>query len=126
MNRKNINASPPRESQLYSDAVTANGVVYTTGQMPVDDEWNLLSDDFEVQARFVFERLRRVLDAAGSSPGHILRLTIFLTDIDDVASLSDLRREFLGDNRPASVIVQVPRFGTPGMRIEAEAVALVR
>ncbi len=125
MTRTEINQDAPSNSQLFSDAVVSNGLVFTTGQVPLDSEWNLVSENLVEQAQYVFARLERLLRTAGSSPADVVRLTVYLTDIDDVAALAPLRREFLGDARPASVMVQVPRFGTPGMRIEAEAVARV-
>ncbi|MGO4680229.1 RidA family protein [Microbacterium sp. 2MCAF23] len=125
MNIENINIDAPTDLQLYSDAVVSNGLVFTTGQMPLDADWNLVSTDVAEQARYVFGRLVRLLAASGSSPREIIRLTVYLADIDDVAALAPARREFLGDARPASVMVEVSRFGTPGMRLEVEAIARV-
>jgi 2-iminobutanoate/2-iminopropanoate deaminase len=122
----NVNLAEPSESQLYSDAVVANGFVYTTGQMPLDEDWNLVSEDIAEQANLVFQRLGALLEKCGSSPADIVRLTVYLANIDDVAELAAARREFLGDARPASVMVEVAKFGTPGMRLEAEAIATIR
>ncbi|MBP1326684.1 2-iminobutanoate/2-iminopropanoate deaminase [Leucobacter exalbidus] len=123
MPRKDVNLTPPTESQLYSDAVVANGMVFTTGQMPLDSNWDLIATDFDAQARFVFERLATLLTASGSSPSDVIRLTIYLSDIDNTAALVPQRRAFLGAARPASVIVQTGNFGTPGMFLEVEAIA---
>lgn len=124
MNRAEITLTTPTETQLYSDAVAAGGFVYTTGQMPLLPDGAVVSEDFETQARHAFASLGAVLEAAGSSAAQIVRLTVYLADINDVGALAPVRRDFLGDSRPASVIVQVGAFGTPGMRLEVEAVAL--
>ncbi|WP_309130504.1 RidA family protein [Brevibacterium sp.] len=123
MTRTNVNLTKPSGTQLYSDAVVVNGLVHTTGQMPIDDNGNLVSEDLVEQVQFVFDRLKRLLEACDSSPSKIVRLTVYLTDITSVGRLTDLRREFLGESRPASVMVEVRRFGVPGMQVEVEAVA---
>ena len=109
--------------KLFSDAVTANGFVFTTGQMPLDDNWNLISEDFDLQAAFVFDRLNELLEHAGTSVKNLVKVTIYLSNIDDVPLLASHRQKFLGDARPASVIVQVGRFGVTGMRLEAAVIA---
>ncbi|MFC5337100.1 RidA family protein [Leucobacter denitrificans] len=126
LERKEIFVTTPGNGQLYSDAVVAGGLMYTTGQMPLDEDWNLISESFEEQASYVFAQLEKVLEAGGSGVDQIIRLTIYLADIDDTSRLAPLRRAFLGDARPASVIVQVGAFGTPGMRLEVEAIAAVK
>jgi 2-iminobutanoate/2-iminopropanoate deaminase len=120
-----LNSNPATDSQLYSDAVIANGFVFTTGQMPLDSKWNLISDDFDEQARYVFEKLSALLEQAGTNTDALVKVTIYLADIEDVARLQTHRRLFLGNSRPASVIVQVGKFGVEGMKVEAEAIAVM-
>jgi enamine deaminase RidA (YjgF/YER057c/UK114 family) len=66
-----------------------------------------------------------VLAAAGCGFEDVVKVTIFLTDVDDRPRINPLRQEVFGQTRPASTLVEVPRLAVPGAKIEIEAVALV-
>ena len=70
-------------------------------------------------------RAGAVLDAAGSSFADVVKVTVFLTDIDDRPKINPLRQEVFGESRPASTLVEVSRLAIPGAKIEVEAVAVV-
>ena len=63
--------------------------------------------------------------AAGCGFEHVVKVTIFLTDIDDRPVINPVRQEILGGARPASTLVEVTRLAVPGARVEIEAVAVV-
>jgi 2-iminobutanoate/2-iminopropanoate deaminase len=110
----------------YTDAVRAGDLLFLSGVVPVDGEGNLVGDDDIVeQARAVFDGLRRVLASAGAGPQDVVKVTIFLTDVDDRPAINPLRQEFFGDVRPASTLVEVSRLAVPGAKIEVEAVAVI-
>jgi reactive intermediate/imine deaminase len=110
----------------YTDAVRVGELVFVSGCVPVDSEGRLVGeDDVVAQARRTLENVGAVLAAAGCSFGDVVKVTIFLTDVDDRARINPLRQEFFGDARPASTLVEVSRLAIPGAKIEVEAVAVV-
>jgi reactive intermediate/imine deaminase len=110
----------------YTDAVRANDLLFVSGVVPVDENGELAGgDDVVEQARIVFEGLRRVLATAGAGPQDVVKVTLFLTDVDDRPAINPVRQEFFGDTRPASTLVEVSRLAIPGARLEVEAVAVL-
>jgi 2-iminobutanoate/2-iminopropanoate deaminase len=110
----------------FTDAVRAGSLLFFSGVVAVDADGNLVGEDDVVeQARQVFENLGRVLAAAGCGFEDVVKVTIFLTDVDDRPRINPLRQEVFGRTRPASTLVEVPRLAVPGAKIEIEAVALV-
>jgi 2-iminobutanoate/2-iminopropanoate deaminase len=109
----------------YTDAVRAGELLFVSGCVPVDGEGRLVPGDVVAQARQVFENIRRVLDAAGAGFDDVVKVTVFLTDVDDRAAVNSVRQEVFGDARPASTLVEVSALAIPGARIEVEAIALV-
>jgi reactive intermediate/imine deaminase len=110
----------------YADAVRAGDLLFVSGCVPVDGDGNLVGgDDVVAQARKVFENIRAVLAAAGAEPKDVVKVTVFLTDVDDRPKINPVRREFFGETRPASTLVEIGRLAIPGARIEVEAVAVL-
>jgi len=110
----------------YADAVRAGDLLFVSGTVPVDGEGRLVGgDDVVAQARAVFENMRRVLAVAGAGPADVVKVTVFLTDVDDRPKINPVRQEFFGDTRPASTLVEVSRLAIPGAKIEVEAVAVL-
>jgi 2-iminobutanoate/2-iminopropanoate deaminase len=110
----------------YSDGVRIANLLFVSGCVPLDQDGELVGNgDFAAQARQTFENLGHVLRAGGSDFAHVVKLTIFLTDIDDRPHMTPARREFFGETRPASTLVEVSALAVPGMKVEVEAVAAV-
>ena len=110
----------------YTDAVRAGDLVFVSGIVAVDREGQLVGGaDVVAQARQVFHNLREVLAAAGCGFEDVVKVTIYLTDVDDRPSINPVRQEVFGEARPASTLVEVPRLAVPGAKIEIECVALV-
>jgi reactive intermediate/imine deaminase len=110
----------------FTDAVRAGDLLFVSGIGAVDAEGNLVGgDDVVAQARQVFENMRAVLAAAGCGFEDVVKVTIFLTDVDDRARINPLRQEAFGSARPASTLVEVSRLAVPGAKVEVEAVALI-
>lgn len=109
----------------YAQAVVANGVVYTAGQIPLDPaSMELVPGDVAAQTAQVLRNLDAVLAAAGASWATVVKTTIFLADMADFARVNDVYARHLGDARPARSTVAVA--GLPrGARVEIEAVATV-
>jgi reactive intermediate/imine deaminase len=110
----------------YTDAVRAGDLLFISGLVGVDGRGALVGgDDVAAQARQVFENMRVVLDEAGCRFEDVVKVTVYLTDVDDRPKINPVRREVFGDARPASTLVEVSRLAVPGAKVEIEAVALI-
>ena len=110
----------------YTDAVVAGDLLFVSGLVGIDGEGALVGgDDVVAQTRQVFENLRAVLEAAGCGFEDVVKVTVYLTDVDDRPKLNPVRQEVFGDARPASTLVEVSRLAVPGAKVEIEAVALI-
>ena len=108
----------------YTDAVRAGNLLFVSGAIAVDGDGKLVDGGVVAQARQVFANLGAVLAAAGVGFESVVKVTVFLTDIDDRPAVNEVRREVFGAARPASTLVEVSRL-VAGALIEVEAVALV-
>ena len=116
----------PEPISHYTDAVQAGGLLFVSGCIPVDAHGRLVGgDDVVAQARQVFANLLTVLAAAGASFADVVKVTVFLTDVDDRPLINPVRRQVFGPARPASTLVEVSRLAVPGARIEVEAIAVL-
>jgi 2-iminobutanoate/2-iminopropanoate deaminase len=114
----------PKAIGPYSQAVRASGLVYTSGQIALDPATgNLVTDSFEAQARRVFQNLDAVLREAGSSPGRVLKATVFITDFANFQTLNSLYAEYFGDHKPARTTVAVAAL-PKGAALEIDLIAL--
>ena len=110
----------------FTDAVRAGGFLFVSGIVSVDGDGRLVGgDDVVEQARRVFANMGAVLEAGGCGFGDVVKVTVFLTDVDDRPLVNPVRQEVFGAVRPASTLVEVPRLAVEGARIEIECVALV-
>ena len=110
----------------YTDAVVAGDLLFVSGIAPMNGEGRLVGgDDVVAQARHVFEVMGRVLAAAGATPADVVKVTVYLTDVEDRPLINPVRQEFFGAARPASTLVEISRLPVPGARVEVEAVALL-
>jgi 2-iminobutanoate/2-iminopropanoate deaminase len=107
----------------YTDAVVAGDQLYISDIVPVDAEGRVVGDDVVAQAREVFAIMARVLAAAGASAADVVKVTVYLLDIDDRPKINPVRQEFFGATRPASTLVEVSRLAVDGALLEIEAVA---
>jgi len=111
----------------YTDAVAAGDTLYLSGILPVDAAGEIVGGgDVVAQARQVFATMRQVLAAAGARPADVVKVTVYLLDVDDRPLINPVRQEFFGSARPASTLVEVSRLAVPGARLEVEAVAHLR
>ncbi len=110
----------------FTDAVQAGELLFVSGVVPVDENRELVGgDDVVAQARAVFSNMGEILAAAGCTFADVVKVTVFLTDVDDRPLINPVRQEVFGNARPASTLVEVSALVIPGARIEVEAVALI-
>ncbi len=99
--------SAPAALGPYAQAVSCGGFLFTSGQVGIDPETGELVEGFEGQTRQVLTNLTAVLAAAGRTPQHIVKATIFVTDLAEFPRLNELYGTFVGDHRPARSTVEV-------------------
>jgi 2-iminobutanoate/2-iminopropanoate deaminase len=108
----------------YSHAVTANGFVFVSGQLPIAPDGGKLNEaPFEAQARQVLDNVAAALAAAGSTVNRLVQVRVYVTDIQSWPAFNTIYAAWAGDARPARCVVPVPSLHF-GFRIEIEAVAL--
>jgi reactive intermediate/imine deaminase len=117
-------AGLPEPISHYTDAVRAGDLLFISGIVPVDAAGALVGgEDVAAQARHVLETMGRVLAAGGAGPADVVKVTVYLLDVDDRHRINPVRQEFFGVARPASTLVEVSRLAIPGARVEIDAVA---
>lgn len=114
----------------YSQAVrveTGDAVwIHVSGQIAIDLEGNLVgSGDLRAQTRQVFENLRAILEAHGATFADVVKIGTYLTTLDDLAGMREVRSEYLTSEPPASTAVQVVALVVPDAMIEVDLVAVV-
>lgn len=111
---------------LFSPAIAAGELVFTSGQIGADPKTGqLVEGGIDAQIEQVFRNLTAVLEAAGSNTEHILKATVFLADMADYNVMNELYRKHFKGDPPARTTVQVARLPRDA-RIEIEAIAIVR
>lgn len=108
----------------YSQAVKAGGMIFCSGQIPIDPATGaFVSDDVAGQTRQVLVNLSAVLNAAGSGLDKVVKTTVFLADMADFAAMNEVYAEFFSDNKPARATVQAARLPKDA-KVEIECIAL--
>ncbi|GAB3350915.1 RidA family protein [Chromohalobacter beijerinckii] len=109
----------------YSQAIKAGNTVYMSGQIPLDPKtMELVSQDFEAQARQVFTNLQAVCHEAAGSMQDIVKLNIYLTDLSNFAVVNQIMEEYFQTPYPARAAVGVKEL-PKGSQVEAEAVMVI-
>ena len=112
----------PAALGTYSQAVSVGQFVFLSGQVPlVPATMEVVEGDFAARARQVFENLKAVAEAAGGSLNDAVKLTIFLTDLDNFATVNEVMAEYCDEPFPARAAVQVAAL-PKGVDIEADAI----
>ena len=117
-------ADAPQAIGPYSQAVTANGFVFASGQIPIDPATGKFVEGGIVeQTEQVLRNVSNLLEAAGTSLARVVKTTVFLADMDDFAAMNETYARFFGDDPPARSTVQAARLPRDA-RVEIEVVAL--
>jgi 2-iminobutanoate/2-iminopropanoate deaminase len=113
----------PKAIGPYSQAVAVGGLVFASGQIPLDPATGeLVGPDFAAQAERALRNLQAVFAAAGCPPSRVVKVNVYLKDMSKFSQLNEIYASFFGDHRPARAVVEVA--GLPrGAQIEVEAVA---
>ena len=114
-----------RSKAHYSSAVVHNGIVYVSGQLPMDSETGQpVEGGIEEHTRAALQSLSQVLETAGSSKEKVLRTTAYIADVSLWGKVNEVYAEFFGDHKPARTVVPTTELHY-GCLIEIDAVAFV-
>ena len=117
---------PWAKSHRIAQGVQVGDTVYTSGQIAMDPEGNVVGKgDLGAQARQVFDNIRAVLAEAGATMDDVVKITAFITDMSQYADYSAARAEAFSNNVPASSTVSCPVLVSPDLLVEVEAVAVI-
>lgn len=109
----------------YSQAVKVNGMVFCSGQIPIDVKTGeFVSNDVAEQTHQVLKNLSAVLEAAGSSLNNVVKTTVFLADMNDFTAVNEIYAGYFSDNKPARATVQAARLPRDA-RVEIDCIAVV-
>jgi reactive intermediate/imine deaminase len=120
-----LTPNAPQPGGHYSQAIVHNGLVYVAGQLPIDPatgEKKLGS--IEEQTEQTLSNIRAILQAAGSDLDSVVKMTVYISDIDLWGKVNEVYARMLGDHRPARAVVPVKDLHY-GFQIEIEAIAAV-
>lgn len=124
--KKVVISGIPEPKGHYSPGVAHNGVVYVSGQIPVDPfTGRVETGPISAQTELAMANLERVLNAAGSSLGQLLSVTIYVSDMDLWDEVNAVYKRIMGDHKPSRAIVPVKELHY-GCAIEIQAIAAVR
>ncbi len=123
MNKTPIHTNDaPAAIGTYSQAIKSGNFVFLSGQIPLDPStMEIVAGNFEARARRVFENLKAVAEAAGGTLGQIVKLTIYLTDLDNFATVNAVMAEYFDEPYPARAALGVASL-PKGADVEAEAI----
>ena len=118
-------APAPFQGAPYSQAITANGLVFVSGQLGLHPgESTMVDGGITPQTEQVFANLRAILEEAGSSLDQLVKTTVYLQNLDDFGAMNDVYSMYVGNTRPARATVEVAKLPS-GSLVEIEAIALV-
>ena len=107
----------------YSQAVMMNNALFISGQLGIDPNTGLMPESFEAQAQLVVANLKAILEAAGMGFGHIVKVTVFLKDMDNFSLLNELYSRTFSSPYPAREAIEVARLPKDGL-IEISVIAM--
>lgn len=114
----------PQAIGPYSQGVIVNNIFYSSGQIPLTKDGELVAKTIEEQTNQVFKNIQAVLKAAGSSLDSVIKATVFLKNMDDFPIVNEIYASYFGDHKPARSCVEVARL-PKDVLIEMEVIALV-
>ena len=113
----------PKPIGPYSQGVKINGLLYLSGQIPLDPKTNeLISGDIKAQTERVLENIKGILEAAGSNLHHVVKTTVFLKDMNEFSGMNEVYAKYFTAAHPARSTVQVARLPKDAS-VEIEVIA---
>ncbi len=113
----------PKPIGPYSQGVKINGLLYLSGQIPLDPKTNeMISGDIKAQTERVLENIKGILEAAGSNLHHVVKTTVFLKDMNEFSGMNEIYAKYFTAAHPARSTVQVARLPKDAS-VEIEVIA---
>lgn len=109
----------------YSQGIVVNNMFFSSGQIPLTAEGDLLQGDVKEQTHQVFKNLKAVLKEAGASLETVVKATVFIKNMDDFAAVNEVYGEYFSIHKPARSCVEVARL-PKDVLVEIEVIALVK
>ena len=126
MNKRIIKTDKaPQAIGTYSQAVRTGNTVYLSGQIPLDPQTTeLVRGDMRAQVTRVFENLKAVAEAAGGGLEHVVKLTVYLTDLSHFPLVNEIMPAFIGEPYPARAVIGVAAL-PKGATVEVDAIMVL-
>ncbi|MEM0031171.1 MAG: RidA family protein [Desulfurococcaceae archaeon] len=118
-------SNAPRPIGPYSQGVCVNGLLFISGQIPIDPATNsLVEGDFKSKVERVLENVKAIVEAAGGKINDIVKVTVFLRDISKFQEFNEVYSKYFGENPPARSVIEVSNLPR-NVDLEVEAVAYI-
>jgi 2-iminobutanoate/2-iminopropanoate deaminase len=124
MIQRHLVPGQPKPFSHYCHVVRADRQVWVSGSVGIKADGSVPDDTVE-QFRLALQSVDQCLRHAGAKASHVVKVTIFMTDISERPLINPARIEYFGESRPASTLVEVSRLVDPRLKVEIEAVAYV-
>lgn len=109
----------------YSQGIVVNNTFYSSGQIPLTSEGQMVTGDIKDQTHQVFKNLQALLETAGASFETVIKATVFIKNMDDFAAINEVYGQYFSSHKPARSCVEVAKLPKDAL-IEIEVVALVK
>ncbi|OAH56770.1 MULTISPECIES: RidA family protein [Bacillaceae] len=109
----------------YSQGIIVNNLFYSSGQIPLTAEGTLVDGSIEEQTHQVFANLKAVLEEAGASLESVVKVTVFLSDMEEFGAVNEVYGEYFSVHKPARSCVEVARL-PKDVKVEIEVIALIK
>jgi len=114
----------PQAIGPYSQAIAANGMVFTSGQIALSPEGEIVCDDVVGQCEQVLKNLSEVLKEAGADLSSVIKTTIFLSDMDDFKAVNEVYAKYFSEHKPARSTVAVKTLPL-NVKVEIDCIAML-
>jgi 2-iminobutanoate/2-iminopropanoate deaminase len=115
----------PQAIGPYSQGIIVNNMFYSSGQIPLTAEGEMISSDIQTETHQVFKNVKAVLEEAGASLETVVKTTVFLKDMNDFAEFNQVYSEYFSAHKPARSCVEVARLPKDA-KVEIEVIALIK
>ena len=116
----------PEPISHFADAVRAGNLLCISGIVSLDQHGNIVGEgDAAEQTRVILENIKTLLTMNGATFEDVVKVVVYLTNMDDRARINPIRQQYFGESRPASTLVEVSKLIKPGLLVEIEALAVV-
>ena len=124
MHKKSINTTQaPAAIGPYSQAIRVGDFLYTSGQISLDPKtMEMITGNIELETEKVLQNIEAILNAEGLNFGHVIKTTVYLTDLSEFARMNQVYEKFFSNTKPARACVQVAAL-PKGAKVEIDAIA---